>query len=333
MVDFRFVGKILFVLHNLFLNFYSKTYSTALQVTWDEPDLLQNVKRVSPWLVELVSNMPVIQLSPFSPPRKKFRLPQHPDFPLDSQFPLSSFSSNNTLRPSSPMCCLTDNTSVGIQGARHTQFGISLSDFHLNNKLQLGLVPSSFQQLDFHSRISNRSVTDHRDSNSQNSSVLLNGEKTGPKLERSDSVKKHQFLLFGQPILTEQQITCSSSGDIRSPEKSSLDHNLERVKFLSDGSGSTFKQQISPNKSPGAGFPWYQGYQATELGLDIGHCKVFMESEDVGRTLNLSVIGSYEELYRRLANMFGMEKPDILSHVLYQDATGAVKQAGDKPFR
>ncbi|CAK9314400.1 unnamed protein product [Citrullus colocynthis] len=303
-----------------------------LQVTWDEPDLLQNVKRVSPWLVELVSNMPVIQLSPFSPPRKKFRLPQHPDFPLDTEFPLSSFSSN-TLRPSSPMCCLSDNTSVGIQGARHTQFGISLSDFHLN-KLQLGLVPSSFQQLDFQSRISNRSVTDHRDSSSQNSSALLNGEKTGPKLERSDSVKKHQFLLFGQPILTEQQITCSSSGDIRSPQtdKGSLDVNLERVKFLSDGTGSTFKQQISPNKSPGVGFPWYQGYQATELGLDIGHCKVFMESEDVGRTLNLSVIGSYEELYRRLANMFGMEKPDILSHVLYQDATGAVKQAGDKPF-
>ncbi|XP_022985548.1 auxin response factor 18 [Cucurbita maxima] len=261
-----------------------------LQVTWDEPDLLQNVKRVSPWLVELVSNMPVIQLSPFSSPRKKFRLPQIPDIPLDSQFPLSSSSSSfssNTLRPSSPMCCLSDNTSVGIQGARHTHFGISLSDFHLNNKLQLGLVPSSFQQLHFHSRISN---TDH----TRSSSALLNGEKTGPKLERSDSVKKkHQFLLFGQPILTEQQICCSSSSDIH---------------------------QVSPNKSD------------TELGLDIGHCKVFMESEDVGRTLNLSVISSYEELYRRLAYMFGMEKPDILSHVLYQDATGAVKQAGDKPF-
>ncbi|KAA8534371.1 hypothetical protein F0562_031878 [Nyssa sinensis] len=60
-----------------------------LQVAWDEPDLLQNVKRVNPWLVELVSNMPTIHLSPFSPPRKKLRLLQ-PDFPLVGQFPMPS---------------------------------------------------------------------------------------------------------------------------------------------------------------------------------------------------------------------------------------------------
>jgi hypothetical protein len=52
-----------------------------------------------------------------------------------------------------------------------------------------------------------------------------------------------------------------------------------------------------------------------------------------GRTLDLSVLGSYDELYRRLANMFGIERPDMLSHVLYRDATGAVKQTGDEPFR
>lgn len=39
------------------------------------------MKRVSPWLVELVSNMPLIHLSPFSPPRKKLRIPQPPNFP------------------------------------------------------------------------------------------------------------------------------------------------------------------------------------------------------------------------------------------------------------
>ncbi|XWS28974.1 hypothetical protein CRYUN_Cryun25bG0117100 [Craigia yunnanensis] len=120
-----------------------------LQVTWDEPDLLQNVKRVSPWLVELVSNMPAIHLSPFSPPRKKLRLPQLLDFPLDRQFPMPSFS-GNPLGPSSPLRCLSDNTPAGIQGARHTQFGLSLSDLHLNNKLQSGLFLSGFQQFDLH---------------------------------------------------------------------------------------------------------------------------------------------------------------------------------------
>ncbi|KAL8486040.1 hypothetical protein ACS0TY_022954 [Phlomoides rotata] len=65
-----------------------------LQVTWDEPDLLQNVKCVNPWLVELVPNMPILNLSPFPPPSKKLQLPNHQDFPFDGQFPMPSFSGN-----------------------------------------------------------------------------------------------------------------------------------------------------------------------------------------------------------------------------------------------
>lgn len=69
-----------------------------------------------------------------------------------------------------------------------------------------------------------------------------------------------------------------------------------------------------------------------EPSFEIGHCKVFMESEDVGRTLDLSTLGSYEELYRKLANMFGIESSEMLSHVLYRDLTGSVKQIGNEPF-
>lgn len=112
------------------------------------------------------------------------------------------------------------------------------------------------------------------------------------------------------------------------------DGNPDRAKFPSDASGSTLdQQQVSSEKSSSPGFSWSQGLQATEFGLDTGHCKVFMESEDVGRTLDLSVLGSYEELYGRLANMFGIERSEMLSHVLYHDSTGALKQTGDEPFR
>lgn len=69
------------------------------------------------------------------------------------------------------------------------------------------------------------------------------------------------------------------------------------------------------------------------FGLDAGHCKVFLESENVGQTLDLSLLGSYEELYKRLENLFGFERSEMLSHVFYHDATGAVKQAGQEPFR
>ncbi|KAJ0740310.1 putative auxin response factor domain-containing protein [Helianthus annuus] len=39
-----------------------------LEVAWDEPDLLQNVKWVRPWLVELVLYVPLIHILPSSPP-------------------------------------------------------------------------------------------------------------------------------------------------------------------------------------------------------------------------------------------------------------------------
>jgi hypothetical protein len=100
--------------------------ANLLQVTWDEPDLLQNVKCVNPWLVEIVSSIPPIHLGPFSPPRKKFRVPQHPDFPFDGQL-LNPIFHGNPLGPSnSPLRCFSDIAPAGIQGARHAQFGLPL---------------------------------------------------------------------------------------------------------------------------------------------------------------------------------------------------------------
>lgn len=121
------------------------------------------------------------------------------------------------------------------------------------------------------------------------------------KLEKTDNVKAPRFILFGQPILTEQQISSGSSSE-----------NLEKAEVPA--------------------VDW-QGFRPAELGLDTGHCKVFLQSEDVGRSLDLSALGSYEELYRRLANMFGIERSKLLTRVLYRDASGSVKQTGDEPFR
>ena len=267
--------------------------------------------------------MPVINLMPFSPPRKKLRFPQHPDFTLDVQFPLPMFSGNQ-IGPNSPLCCLSDNAPAGIQGARHAQIGISISDLHLNNKLQLGLLPTN----DVHSRISNGNMTNH-DKSKESLSCLLTMGKSSKRLEKSDNVKRHQFLLFGQPILTEQQISRSCSRDMLSRNYSGKDsphENKEKEKCFLGESQSALLQHFPLGKASSAEFSW-------QLGLDTGHCKVFLESEDVGRTIDLSSLGSYEELYRKLANMFGIERSEILNHVLYRDATGAVKKIGEEPFR
>ncbi|KAE8703089.1 hypothetical protein F3Y22_tig00110474pilonHSYRG00089 [Hibiscus syriacus] len=111
-----------------------------------------------------------------------------------------------------------------------------------------------------------------------------------------------------------------------------MENGINRTKDLSDGSASALENQYSPAKSSTAGILWNRNYRITEFCLDTGHCKVFLESDDVGRTLDLSVLGSYEELYLKLANIFGVERSEMLGHVLDQDATGAFKQIGDEPF-
>ncbi|KAK7841227.1 auxin response factor 16 [Quercus suber] len=309
-----------------------------LQVTWDEPDLLQNVKRVSPWLVELVANMPTMHL-PFSPPRKKLRMPQHPEFPLDGQLQLQTFS-GNLLGPNNPFSCLPDNTPAGMQGARHAHYGLSLSDLHLN-KLQSSLFPAGFPPLDHAAtppRAQNISMFQKpsMSENASNVSCLLTMAHSTQTSKKRDDVKTPQFVLFGQPILTEQQISLSCSGDTVSPVRtgnSSSDGNADKLTYFSDGSGSALHQQGIPERLSCEGFQWYKdNRQENDPNLDTGHCKVFMESEDVGRSLDLSLLGSYEELHRKLADMFGIENSEALNHVLYRDVTGAVKHIGDEPF-
>ncbi|KAI3520523.1 hypothetical protein L1887_09972 [Cichorium endivia] len=247
-----------------------------LQVNWDEPDLLQNVKRVSPWLVELVSTMPVIHLSPFSPQRKKLRLPQPPDLPPGGDYVFSSFS-GNPLGPSS--------NPASIQGARHARFGIPLLDLNLNtHKLQLGLFPYSHDD----------DMNEH--DNKDDVSCLLTMGSSSFKMEKSDEkVKAPLFLLFGQPIHVDQGV---------------IDSKV--VPHLSNKNGIEFLKKE---------------------GLESGHCKVFLESEDVGRTLDLSVLESYEELEATLGNLFGIRSFDnSYAHVIYKDSEGDVKRIGDEPF-
>ncbi|XP_062200648.1 auxin response factor 22-like [Phragmites australis] len=293
-----------------------------LQVAWDEPDLLQNVKCVNPWLVELISSIPPIHLGAFSPPRKKLRVPQHPDFPFDGQL-LNPIFHGNPLGPSnSPICCFPDNAPAGIQGARHAQFGLPLTDHQLN-KLHRGLFQGGgFNRLDAitpPSRISKGFVITSAPVHESVSCLLTIG--TSQSADKSDDRKKPHIMLFGKPILTEQQMNSRASSETFSPEatgNSSSSGNVQKRANVSYGSGSSICIGFSS--------------QASELGLEAGHCKVFMESEDVGRTIDLSVFGSYEELYGQLADMFGIEKAELISHLRYRDAAGAVKHTGEEPF-
>lgn len=313
-----------------------------LQVTWDEPDLLQNVKRVSPWLVELVSSMPAIHLSPFSPPRKKLRLPHHPDFPLDGHFPMPSFS-GDLLGPSSPFGCLPNSHSAaGMQGARHAYYSQSLPDLHLS-KQPSSLFPAGFPLLD-HSIRSMRTSNGprmHKSCSDDDISTLLTMTNYGKVFKKLEEVKKPpQLVLFGKPILTEQQISLSNSATTTtttaSPVRTSSEEKIDKTGSFPDGPDSARQQsgqreQQSSCEQLRVHEDKHQ--QEMEACSEIGHCKVFIASEDVGRTLDLSLLASYDELCRKLTDMFGVENSQSLArHVLYRDDKGAEKRIGDEPY-
>ncbi|XP_010447772.1 PREDICTED: auxin response factor 16 [Camelina sativa] len=290
-----------------------------LQVAWDEPDLLQNVKRVNPWLVELVSNVHPIPLTSFSPPRKKMRLPQHPDYNnLINSIPIPSFPSNPLIR-SSPLSSVLDNVPVGLQGARHNAhqyYGLSSSDLHhyyLNRQPPPPPPPSS---LPLSPSLGLRNI----DTKNEKGFCFLTMGTT--PCNDTESKKSSHIVLFGKLILPEEQLSEKGSTDTA---------NLEKTQISSGGSNQNNGIAGRDLSSSDEGSPCSKKVQDAS-GLETGHCKVFMESDDVGRTLDLSVLGSYEELSRKLSDMFGIQKSEMLSSVLYRDASGAIKYAGNEPF-
>ncbi|KAG2249624.1 hypothetical protein Bca52824_089252 [Brassica carinata] len=230
------------------------------------------------------------------------RLPQHQDY--NTRISLPSFPSNPLIR-SSPVSSVLDNVPVGLQGARHNAhqyYGLSSSDLHhyyLNRPPPPPPPPSSAPPLGL------RNI-DSR--NEKGFCFLTMGTSPGSDTES----KKSHIVLFGKLILPEEQ---KGSTDVEKTQISSGGSNQNCVAGSSSEEGSPCS-----NKAHDA------------LGVETGHCKVFMESDDVGRTLDLSVLGSYEELSMKLSDMFGIQKSEMLSSVLYRDASGAIKYPGKEPF-
>ncbi|CAN1174257.1 Auxin response factor 18 [Linum perenne] len=302
-----------------------------LQVEWDEPELLHNVKRVNPWLVELVSSMPAIHIAPFSPPRKKLRFPQTPDFSLMGQLSLPSFT-GNSLRSNSPLCCVPNNIPAGIQGAR--QFDLPSSDLHFN-KLQTGLSPFGFEQLAAPTSnvpINNSTAKANSD---ENVSCLLTIGSSSPK-ESSETTKVPHIFLFGQLIVPDQHGSSRSSSGESSNGNSTSVGNTEKNMMMtnvSEGSGSSVYQNGPLENSSDAGSPQYKHLPKTDLSSDPGHhCQLLLESNDARRTIDQTMFGSYKELNGKLADMFGTEQSGKLANVCYRDPAGVVRRTGDEPF-
>uniref|UniRef100_A0ACD5UDG0 Uncharacterized protein n=1 Tax=Avena sativa TaxID=4498 RepID=A0ACD5UDG0_AVESA len=315
-----------------------------LQVTWDEPELLQNVKRVCPWLVELVSSMPNLHLPSFSPPRKKPRIPSYADFPFDGQLfhpPPPQFAHHDqlTMHPHSfPVFPFPDKSGgplAGVQGARHPQFGPSFPDLHVSN-LQPGLLYPGVRRPAADHVAPRAAARVSTDLTIGTSSPVRDDDATCTLPKKAvDAAKPPTLLLFGQAILTEEQMMKSSSS------AGSPNWEAEKASNVSEeGSGSGVIQGSPSNNNNNTSswrLQWFgdssSQSSSEQLGLEPGQCKVFVESDAVGRNLDLSALSSFEELYARVSDMFGIDGAELRSHVMYRSAAGEVKHVGDEPFR
>ncbi|XP_027338538.1 auxin response factor 17-like [Abrus precatorius] len=101
-----------------------------LQITWDEPEVLQNSKWVSPWQVELVSTTPALH-SAF-PSAKRFRSSQGSEVFTDGEgdpFSMTRFT-NSAMSPLNQTLLSYGTFPAGMQGARHDLFSApSFSNF------------------------------------------------------------------------------------------------------------------------------------------------------------------------------------------------------------
>jgi hypothetical protein len=316
-------------------------------VSWDEPDLLQNVKRVSPWLVELVSSIPAIHLASFSPPPRKKPRPPYPESPFEGQLLNPAFPPNHPLAahghppphhflhpPHPSFFPFPDGSApTSIQGARHAQFVPPFSDLHLTN-----LQPSLLYRPDrVDPTTPARINTDLTIGSTHDVSCALSIGADNKRKLPDGAVKPAGLVLFGQTVLTEQQMSLCGSGGATSPaatRTSSLNWNVDKGGNASEGSGSGVIQN-SPTNKASSERQWFRDGSGhlSELGLEPGQCKVFMESDTVGRNLDLSALRSFDELYDRLSEMFGVESAELRGRVLYRGATGEVKHAGDESFR
>ncbi|XP_031505175.1 auxin response factor 10-like [Nymphaea colorata] len=358
-----------------------------LQVTWDEPDLLQNVKRVSPWLIEIVSNIPTIQMSPFALPKKKLRVSQHPEFQHDVQGIIGSLPAGvlpgNMLGSINPWQRLPENVPSGIQGARHGHFGVSLSDF-CPNKFRPGFLSDNMYHCQEQALRSSPVSTELFIGNSSSlersigqGSISCILSSCDPLLSSKRSLdaghvkpaeKAAQIRLFGQSIgmkepeksdstqLNSQvystdglgsSVITNNSGIVSGSTENFNTAHVDKINFSrSQGKGPHYHKHLdapsAPNILPGISLlkekPSDLGLQKCVYGDKLfdeganGHCKVFMESEDVGRSLDLSSFTSFDELYKTLAQMFAVDQTDMLSRVLYRDANGIVRHTGDEPY-
>ncbi|KAF3775301.1 Auxin response factor 16 [Nymphaea thermarum] len=323
-----------------------------LQVTWDEPESLPNVKRVSPWEVEMVSTMPQIALPQLSFQKKKSRFLESPDpAAAETDGVSTSYSPMAALDPA--MSCLipplinyNSFPPSGMQGARHDSvFPSTLHDFSTLIKTHhrsfsdshFGRSSSTFPNWNYGS--ADRTSSTCRFSQSEwsspeSSSPVQNLEIDHRGERQSRSLPKGSggcFLqLFGKTIWTEQNIETNRMPYAGVP--AAITKQVAEYTELSNH-GWSDQQPLEADQLHHIGTEDVQDEFSSTNGCRV--CKVYKkeEGDSPGRALDLSTFCSYEQLYKKLSLMFDIDEPQLCKRLFYRESTGSLRQPGEQPFR
>ncbi|GLU00981.1 hypothetical protein SLE2022_183110 [Rubroshorea leprosula] len=193
-----------------------------LQVIWDEPEVLQNAKRVSPWQVEFLAPSP---LHTAYPPAKKLKFPENSgltDGEGDIIFPMSGITNSTMGQINSSL--LNYYFPAGMQGARHDHSRLlSLSNFvtqsnpiTCNNNLSRDCMVPKLKRVSTELNIGS-AHSDNLSPDSQSSVHSFSTELVENKRCNSTKVGISSLQLFGKIIYMKEPID-SGSDDVGSLE-------------------------------------------------------------------------------------------------------------------
>ncbi|KAF8103565.1 hypothetical protein N665_0188s0494 [Sinapis alba] len=94
-----------------------------LQITWDEPEILQNLKRVNPWQVEVVASSTQLHAAAYPPPTKRSKYPHGASGFLSGEEGEMIYSGRGQAVDPNPYVYSNTTVPAGMQGARHYEFG------------------------------------------------------------------------------------------------------------------------------------------------------------------------------------------------------------------
>lgn len=192
-----------------------------LQVTWDEPEVLHNAKRVSPWQVDFVASTPSLHTSPslhtVFPPTKRFRAPLNPGLLRNGEeefmIPMTG-ATNSTMGQFNASLLNYNIFPAGMQGARHDLFCVSNVSHLLNENTPQMCTYNSYGNNNMVPRLKRVSTelnigspqSDQLTPDSQSSPHSFGVELDGNQYCNSTKVGRSSFQLFGKTIHMKEPI-------------------------------------------------------------------------------------------------------------------------------